>query len=87
MAVAFAIISKAVQETFKRVAEYFTAMLPQEGIRNYVPQEVMEFTKAESNMVDAKGMMCATDPRHVRHLTAASLSEAACPRRKWMSNC
>ena len=90
MAAAFARSSTAIQEMFKLVARYFTEIFRRKAFLHWYTGEgrdEMEFTKAESNMVDAKCMVCAADPRHVRHLTAASLFEAACPRRKWMSSC
>jgi len=88
VAVAFARRSTAIQEMLNRVAEYFTAMFCVKAFLHWYTGEgrdEMEFTEAESNMIDAKCMMCATDPRHVLH--SDFRVKVACPRRKWMSNC
>merc|ERR1712125_127952 len=55
MAVAFAGNSTAIQEMFKRVAEYFTAMFRRKAFLHWYTGEgmdEMEFTEAESNMND-----------------------------------
>merc|ERR1712186_309426 len=55
MAVAFAGNSTAIQEMFKRVAEYFTAMFRRKAFLHCYTGEgmdEMEFTEAESNMND-----------------------------------
>merc|ERR1712083_949814 len=55
MAVAFAGNSTAIQEMFKRVAEFFTAMFRRKAILHWYTGEgmdEMEFTEAESNMND-----------------------------------
>merc|ERR1711862_736427 len=55
MAVAFAGNSTAIQELFKRVAEYFTAMSRRKAFLHWYTGEgmdEMEFTEAESNMND-----------------------------------
>ena len=55
MAVAFAGNSTAIQEMFKRVAEYFTAMFRRKAFLHWYTGEgmdEMEFTEAESNMKD-----------------------------------
>ena len=55
MAVAFAGNSTAIQEMFKRVAEYFTAMFRRRAFLHWYTGEgmdEMEFTEAESNMND-----------------------------------
>eukprot|EP00439_Symbiodinium_sp_Y106_P061791 s1294_g9.t1 len=53
MAVAFAGNSTAIQEMFKRVAEYFTAMFRRKAFLHwYTGMDEMEFTEAESNMND-----------------------------------
>ena len=60
----------------KRVAEYFTAMFRVKAFLHWYTGEgrdEMEVTEAESDMIDAKCMACATVPRHVPHLTAAAL--------------
>merc|ERR1711976_894282 len=52
MAVAFAGNSTAIQEMFKRVAEYFTAMFRRKAFLHWYTGEgmdEMEFTEAESN--------------------------------------
>ena len=55
MAVSFAGNSTAIQEMFKRVAEYFTAMFRRKAFLHWYTGEgmdEMEFTEAESNMND-----------------------------------
>merc|ERR1711997_971006 len=55
MAVAFAGNSTAIQEMFKRVAEYFTAMFRRKAFLHWYTGEgmdEMEFTEAESKMND-----------------------------------
>merc|ERR1712123_390332 len=55
MAVTFAGNSTAIQEMFKRVAEYFTAMFRRKAFLHWYTGECMdemEFTEAESNMND-----------------------------------
>merc|ERR1711988_236036 len=55
MSVAFAGNSTAIQEVFKRVAEYFTAMFRRKAFLHWYTGEgmdEMEFTEAESNMND-----------------------------------
>merc|ERR1712003_463228 len=55
MAVAFAGNSTAIQEMFKRVAEFFTAMFRRKAFLHWYTGEgmdEMEFTEAESNMND-----------------------------------
>merc|ERR1711937_701783 len=55
MAVAFLGNSTAIQEMFKRVAEYFTAMFRRKAFLHWYTGEgmdEMEFTEAESNMND-----------------------------------
>merc|ERR1739844_399556 len=55
MAVAFAGNSTAIQEMFKRVAEFFTAMFRRKASLHWYTGEgmdEMEFTEAESNMND-----------------------------------
>jgi len=55
MAVAFAGNSTAIQEMFKRVAEYFAAMFRRKAFLHWYTGEgmdEMEFTEAESNMND-----------------------------------
>merc|ERR1712174_47437 len=55
MAVAFAGNSTAIEEMFKRVAEYFTAMFRRKAFLHWYTGEgmdEMEFTEAESNMND-----------------------------------
>merc|ERR1712125_189870 len=55
MAVAFAGNSTAIQEMFKRVAEYFTAMFRRKAFLHWYTGEgmdEMELTEAESNMND-----------------------------------
>merc|ERR1711959_300565 len=55
MAVAFAGNSTAIQEMFKRVAEYFTGMFRRKAFLHWYTGEgmdEMEFTEAESNMND-----------------------------------
>jgi len=55
MAVTFAGNSTAIQEMFKRVAEYFTAMFCRKAFLHWYTGEgmdEMEFTEAESNMND-----------------------------------
>merc|ERR1712008_147528 len=54
MAVAFAGNSTAIQEMFKRVAEYFTAMFRRKAFLHWYTGEgmdEMEFTEAESNLI------------------------------------
>merc|ERR1712017_47307 len=55
MAVAFLGNSTAIQEMFKRVAEFFTAMFRRKAFLHWYTGEgmdEMEFTEAESNMND-----------------------------------
>merc|ERR1712222_25398 len=55
MAVAFAGNSTAIQEMFKRVAEYFTAMFRRKAFLHWYTGEgmdEMDFTEAESNLSD-----------------------------------
>ena len=55
LAVAFAENSTAIQEMFKRVAEYFTAMFRRKAFLDWYTGEgmdEMEFTEAESNIND-----------------------------------
>jgi len=55
MAVTFLGNSTAIQEMFKRVAEYFTAMFRRKAFLHWYTGEgmdEMEFTEAESNMND-----------------------------------
>merc|ERR1712228_60702 len=55
MAVPFAGNSTAIQEMFKRVAEYFTAMFRRKAFLHWYTgggMDEMEFTEAESNMND-----------------------------------
>merc|ERR1712228_639359 len=55
MAVAFAGNSTAIQEMFKRVVEFFTAMFRRKAFLHWYTGEgmdEMEFTEAESNMND-----------------------------------
>merc|ERR1711972_821320 len=55
MAVAFLGNTTAIQEMFKRVAEYFTAMFRRKAFLHWYIGEgmdEMEFTEAESNMND-----------------------------------
>merc|ERR1711975_17084 len=55
MAVAFLGNSTAIQEMFKRVADYFTSMFRRKAFLHWYTGEVMdemEFTEAESNMND-----------------------------------
>merc|ERR1739848_764569 len=55
MAVSFAGNSTAIQEMFKRVAEYFTGMFRRKAFLHWYTGEgmdEMEFTEAESNMND-----------------------------------
>ena len=55
MAVCFLGNSTAIQEMFKRVAEYFTAMFRRKAFLHWYTGEgmdEMEFTEAESNMND-----------------------------------
>merc|ERR1711976_1089229 len=55
MAVAFLGNSTAIQEMFKRVAEYFTAMFRRKAFLHWYTGEGMdetEFTEAESNLND-----------------------------------
>merc|ERR1711901_5429 len=55
MAVAFLGNSTAIQEMFKRVAEFFTAMFRSKAFLHWYTGEgmdEMEFTEAESNMND-----------------------------------
>ena len=56
MAVAFARSSKAIQEMFKLVARYFTAMFRVKAfLHGYTGEsrDGMAFTEAENNMIDA----------------------------------
>ena len=76
VAVAFARSSTAIQDMLWRVAEYFTAMSRVKAFLHWYTgngRDDMEFTEAESDIIDAKCMMCATDHRHVPHLTATAL--------------
>merc|ERR1719361_1400432 len=55
MAVAFLGNSAAIQEMFKRLAEYFTSMFRRKAFLHWYTREgmgEMEFTEAESNMND-----------------------------------
>merc|ERR1712038_1385799 len=66
---------------FPRLHFFMTGFAPltSRGSQQYRALTVPELTQ---QMFDAKNMMCASDPRHGRYLTAA-----ACPPRKWTSRC
>ncbi len=83
MAVAFAGNSTAIQEMFKRVAEYFTAMFRRKAFLHWYTGEgmdEMEFTEAESNMNDLVGDLtipCAQRARSL-HLLASACIPGQC---------
>merc|ERR1712183_726513 len=73
MAVAFAGNSTAIQEMFKRVAEYFTAMFRRKAFLHWYTGEgmdEMEFTEAESNMTWSLSISSTRMPRLRRRVNS-----------------